>query len=192
MLVCVMRIISGKYRGKKLSEYSNQVTRPTKDRVREGIFNILAHSAGGGDKFKDAAVLDLFAGCGAYGLECHSRGAGTIVFNDADLQAAGTVKQNCKAINCNAAILDLDFRDALEKLKTQKFDLVFLDPPYDSNSGETAIEIIKNRKLLAANGVIIFETEKTGLEFKGFDVRVKSYGRVQIYFINDRLLINDK
>lgn len=175
-----MVIISGKYRGKKLLEYSDNTTRPTIGRVRESIFNVLSNHV----DFMDARVLDLFAGTGAYGLECHSRGASLVVFNDTSVEAIKTIKTNAKSINCAAVILNLDYEAALEKLEREKshynFDIVFLDPPYNSDFGERAIKRIN----LAEKAVIVFETEKSGLEFPAdYVVKVKNYGRVFVYFL---------
>ena len=169
-----MRIISGKYRGKKLIEYSDEVTRPTTDRVRESVFNVLVNLI----DISGVTVLDLFAGTGAYGLECHSRGANEVVFNDCDARAVSTIKANCKAINLDAQILGLDYKSALEKLKCKKFDLVFLDPPYISDFALQAIPHIN----LSENGIVIVESEKE-LEFPNFNVKVKKYGRAVIYFL---------
>ena len=173
-----MKIISGKYRGKNLIEYSNQTTRPTIGRVRESIFNVLANMV----NFHDAIVLDLFAGTGAYGIECHSRGAKEVIFNDADLKAFNTIKTNCKSVNCDGTVLNLDYKNALEKLINKKFDIVFLDPPYDSDFAKFAIENVK----LSADCVVVFETDKPDLEFESFDVRTKSYGIATIYFLHNQ------
>jgi len=199
-----MRIIAGTHRGKKLIEKSDATTRPTTDRVRENIFNVLSNLI----DLRGAKVLDLFAGCGGLGLECYSRGAAEIVFNDADKSACEIIKKNCKATgldvilsgaqraqskNLGSAVHNLDFPLALEKLKSKKFDLIFLDPPYESDFIETALQIIAKQKMLSENGIIVIETDKemTPLSGKGWQsqadgvgVKVKTYGRARLYFLN--------
>lgn len=171
-----MRIIAGSKRGKKLLQQSNPTTRPTTDRVRENVFNVLSNLI----EIKDARVLDLFAGSGGYGLECYSRGAKEIVFCDADKQACEIIKKNCKAIGCDALVLNLDFRQALEKLKSKQFDIVFLDPPYESDFALEALGIITEQRMLFEDGIIIIESEK---ELQIRASRIKTYGRARLYFV---------
>ena len=188
-----MRIIAGSKRGKKLFEKVDQTTRPTTDRVRENVFNVLDNLI----DLKGARVLDLFAGCGAYGLESYSRGAASVIFNDADKQAFEVIKKNCKAIGCGGLVLNLDFRHALEKLNGEQFDIIFLDPPYASDFVEHAIDNIAKQNMVSEGGIIVVETDAnkipllekgvTPLEGGGvcdFKVqRVKHYGRAYIYFL---------
>jgi len=185
-----MRIIAGNRRGKKLFEKVDAITRPTKDRVRESVFDVLA----GLIDLNGAKVLDLFAGCGAYGLESYSRAAAEVIFNDSDRAACEVIKKNCKLIECSAVTMNLDFREALGKLGTRKFDLIFLDPPYRTDFSMEAIEIIKRTNMLAENGVIVVETEQElkiplrdeGVAPQGDGVGVlilKKYGRTLVYFV---------
>lgn len=172
-----MRIIAGAKRGKKLIQKSDEITRPTIDRVRESTFNVLC----GFVDMNGAKVLDLFAGCGGYGLEAHSRGAGMVVFNDKDKQAVDIIEKNCKACNCDGAVLNLDYCRALEKMKGQTFDIIFLDPPYQSDFAYTAIKVIAKQKMLSENGIIVFETEnEISIPF----VKLKKYGRALLYFLD--------
>ncbi|MEN8244649.1 MAG: 16S rRNA (guanine(966)-N(2))-methyltransferase RsmD [Thermodesulfobacteriota bacterium] len=126
-----MRIISGNYRGKKLYAFDGRKIRPTADRLREAVFNILSSLV------QDAVVLDLFAGTGAFGLEAVSRGARSAVFIDNHTDAIRLVKKNIHA--CGVAALTRVVKwDIARNLKCLKgirpgFDLVFLDPPYDKN-----------------------------------------------------------
>jgi len=171
-----MRIISGSRRGKRLLWKTDAATRPTKDRVRESVFDVLA----GKIDLNGVRVLDLFAGCGAYGLESYSRGAGAVVLNDFDKEAYEIIKKNCRSIECNATVLNLDFREALSRLKSRKFDLIFLDPPYKTSFIETSIEIIQKQGNLAPDGVIVAETERElDLPFAIF----KKYGRSMVYIV---------
>jgi 16S rRNA (guanine(966)-N(2))-methyltransferase RsmD len=168
-----MRIVAGKYRGKKLCEYYCGKTRPTTDRVKENIFNVLSNKI----NFSGLTVLDLFAGTGQYGIECLSRGAKEVVFNDLDTEAITVIKKNLIGIDGKVTILQKDYRETLQS--NRKYDLIFLDPPYAAPFGEEAISIISKHNLLSPNGVIVFETDKI-LNYAD----KKVYGRTNIYFIN--------
>jgi 16S rRNA (guanine(966)-N(2))-methyltransferase RsmD len=177
-----MRIIAGKYRGRKLAEYFCDTTRPTTDRVKENVFNILSNSI----DFCDCAVLDLFAGTGQYGIECMSRGAKFVVLNDSDKNALAVIRQNTKDIQGNFLISNKDYNEVLNF--NNKFDLIFLDPPYNSVYGETAIDIIFERELLKPYGMIVFETDKVlPVNDKPRIIAVKKYGRTQVYFISRKI-----
>jgi len=169
-----MRIIAGRYRGKKLAEYYTPSTRPTTDRVKENVFNVLSNRI----DFNGIRVLDLFAGTGQYGIKCLSRGAGFVTFNDYDETAVSVIKKNLKTIDGKWTVTNLDFMTALNN--AEQYDLIFLDPPYASNLGEQAIEIIKNKKKLAQFGLIVFECDTMGLY-----PDCKRYGRTNIYFITN-------
>lgn len=161
-----MRIIAGTHRGKKLLEYYVDKTRPTTDRVKENVFNLLSNYI----NINGIRVLDLFAGTGAYGIECLSRGAGYVHFNDHDTMAVNVIKKNLGQIWRNCSVTKKDFLSALDG----NYDLIFLDPPYDSNYGEQAIDAIKN-------GLIVFETDH---EFKHEQIiDARRYGRARIYLI---------
>jgi len=177
MLELNMRIISGSKRGKKLIEKIDETTRPTTDRVRENVFNVLANLV----EFNRARVLDLFAGSGGYGLEAYSRGATETVFNDCDTNAIATIKKNCVAVGCKATVLCLDFRQALEQLKSKKFDIIFIDPPYESDYVQTAFEIICQQEMLSHDGIIVIES---GNQLTIPSLISKNYGRAWLYFVN--------
>jgi len=177
-----MQIISGKFRGKKLEWVLAGSTRPTASRVKESIFNVLAST---GVNF--GVVLDLFGGSGQMGIECVSRGANKVIFNDINPQAVAVIKKNCTSINAlsHTEISNLDYMECLQKYRSQKFDIVFLDPPYEENTfALQAIEFIAAHKMLVPGGVIVVESEKDGIEFGGFAVRTKKYGRARIYFLS--------
>jgi 16S rRNA (guanine(966)-N(2))-methyltransferase RsmD len=175
-----MRIVGGKYRGKKLVEHYNDTTRPTTDRVRENVFNVLAGSVDG------LRVLDLFAGTGAYGLEAHSRGASSVVFADVDPVARDVIKRNCSSIGCDYIIYDGDYKSVLDGCKKhgKRFDLIFLDPPYNTGCGISAVQLILEYGLLSDGGVIVFETD-VAQDFEVCDllVKEKKYGRALVYFL---------
>ncbi len=170
-----MRIIAGKFKGKKLSSFELNSTRPTSDMVRESLFNILY-------SVDNKTFLDLFSGTGAVGLEAISRGAKKVVFVDSNKTAINLIAKNVKSCGAiNAEILFLDYLKALQKLNAQneQFDVVFLDPPYMSDYSENSLEYLKNSSLINEKSVIIWEHDKTKLnkEINGFEViNQKRYG----------------
>jgi 16S rRNA (guanine966-N2)-methyltransferase len=174
-----MRIIAGRYRGRKLAEYYCESTRPTTDRIKENVFNLLSNLI----EFDGCSVLDLFAGTGQYGIECISRGAKFVSFCDNDTRATSIIKKNLTNIQGNFVMLNKDYKEVLSN--GGRYDLVFLDPPYNSSLGEDTIKMIIAGRLLKPNGVIILETDKEIIDF-GFNlhVTVKKYGRVFIYLIH--------
>lgn len=176
-----MRIISGKYRGKALTPPKNDRVRPTTDRIKETVFNILQF------RISDATVLDLFAGSGALGIECISRGAKEVVFVDKDGASLQILNANLKGIEGDYRVYAGDFLSALHSIHT-KFDIIFIDPPYESNLGELAIEYIVGNGLLSESGVIYFEhgREKTYTPPKGYRTRTKPMGYTVAEFVERR------
>ena len=147
-----MRVISGFSRGRKLKEPAGFDIRPTSDMVKESIFNIVQFDIEG------RRILDLYAGTGQLGIEALSRGAGSAVFIDSKPDAVKLIKENLKL--CGFEDMASVFtREALLYLeKSEKFDLIFVDPPYDSPlAGKTIQKIIKVDKL-DTNGIIVCET----------------------------------
>jgi len=174
-----MQIISGKDRGKKLMNIFNDTTRPTTGRVRENVFNIIA------ERIRDATVLDPFAGTGANAAECISRGAKTVIVNDSNPVAVDAINKNMKSIGGPAAT-QMDAIDLIHKLRDMKFDIVFLDPPYDGNMGPRIIELLTKFDMVRNGGVIVFETDSAHepITFDHYNVREKTYGRAKIYFLH--------
>ena len=180
-----MRIISGKAKGTKLYTLEGTNTRPTLDRVKESIFNIMQ------GEIQDARVLDLFSGCGAIGLEFLSRGAEKAVLCDKSKDAIEIIKKNVKKTHMEeqTQILNTDFEEGLEKVKTQKFDIIYLDPPYATNYISKAIKKIIGNEIITNESIIIIETddEKRILEeIKNTEVQIvdkRKYGRATIIFL---------
>ena len=177
-----MRIIGGKYRSRVLAEFAGENVRPTSDRAREALFNILAL------KIYGARVLDLFAGSGALGIESLSRGAGEVVFNDFSKDSVAIVKKNLTTLKIpvnggEAKVVQGDYLACLEQARGQ-FDLIFIDPPYAMEYGEKALKKIAERGLLSENGIAIYERdipfdgEIAGLE--KYDER--KYGKAYLSF----------
>ncbi len=146
-----MRVIAGEYRGKKLLSPSSQRVRPTTDRIKETVFNILCSRYCIGPR-----VLDLFCGTGALGIEALSRGATEGVFVDYDPDSVRLTKANLAGVRRHTEVYTADYRVALSKL-TQPFDLILLDPPYADTAAYDAIRIIDERGLLCRDGVIFAE-----------------------------------
>lgn len=178
-----MRIISGKYRGLKLAEFSGDDIRPTADRVKESLFSIIsAHVSG-------ARVLDLFCGSGGLGLECISRGAASVHFNDCSAESTAVLRKNLLKLkgDSNYSVTTLDFSVCLDRL-SGKFDIVFIDPPYRLDIGGEALKIIAKRSLLSENGIAIYERDRpysgdiTGLTL--YDER--KYGKTYLSFFRAR------
>ena len=149
-----MRVISGTAKGKKLNSLEGLETRPTLDRVKEAVFNIIQFD------IKDSVVLDLFSGSGALGIEALSRGAKEAILCDASSKAIKIINKNLEEtrLKDKAKVINSDYLETLSKIKDKKFDIIFLDPPYKSDYVEKSIEYISKYNLLAENGIIIVET----------------------------------
>ncbi len=150
-----MRIIGGKHRGKKLNAPQSRHIRPTTDRMRESLFNMLEHGTGSG--IRGANILDLFAGSGALGLEAISRDAHHVTFIDKDPRSIKLVKQNIDLLNCadNTSCLTMDYENITKPLG--KFDLIFIDPPYHKEMITPALQVIHQQNLMNKNGLAIIE-----------------------------------
>lgn len=174
-----MRIISGKYRGKKLREFELETTKPTIDRVKEAIFNLIQFEV------VDAVVLDLFSGTGALGVEAISRGAKKVYLIDKNAEAIKIINENLKGLDGDYVVLKKDYIDFLSD-SIEKFDIVLLDPPYKTDFGLKAIQLLIDNNLLSNGAIIIFETSvenQFDLKLEGFDIKTKKYGTVMVYKI---------
>ena len=147
-----MRVITGSARGRRLKELEGMETRPTTDRVKEGLFNILQFDIEG------RRVLDLFAGTGQLGIECLSRGAASAVFVDRRPDAVKLIRENLKItdLQARARVVAGDSMEYLKSLR-EKFDLIFLDPPYEAGLLEPALAHIARFDILAPHGIIVAE-----------------------------------
>ena len=182
-----MRIVAGKFRGKQLNSPSDDSIRPTADRVRESMFNILASRIG--PVFDGVRVLDLFAGTGALGLEALSRGASHVTFVDMGAESRGLIRDHIEAFGAGG-ITKLLRRDATD-LGTPgtfgQFDLVFLDPPYGQGLGEKALASLAAHGWLAPEAAIVFE-ESAAAEIAlpaGYTLDDRrEYGAAAIHFLS--------
>lgn len=150
-----MRVIGGKYRSLRLVPIKTPDIRPTADRVRESLFNIL------GRRITGARVLDLFCGSGALGIESISRGASEAVFNDLSKESLGVLGKNLARLKDqnNVKIYNLDYAACLSRLNGP-FDVVFIDPPYKSEAGISALSALAKNNLLAKDGVAVLERDR--------------------------------
>ncbi len=172
-----MRIIAGKHRGRVLSQFDGNKVRPTADRVKESLFNILSLRMAG------ARVLDLFCGSGALGLECLSRGASEVVFNDGSRESLALVKKNLALLKESAVCTNYDFRICLSRV-SGSFDLIFADPPYFEDFRGELLALTKECGLLNKNGLVIYESEQPSSgEYEGFELAdERCYGRTYVAF----------
>lgn len=183
-----MRIISGEARGRKLVAPAGEDTRPTADKVRGSLFNII------GARVYDAHVLDLFGGTGAMALEALSRGAEYAVISDCARDAIQAIERNAEAVlkdklNEKARIIKADYRTAIGSLGGMKFDLVFLDPPYRmTDAYADAINRLKAIDALSEDCLIIVERQKEQAVplpegFESYDTR--TYGATSIELVRE-------
>lgn len=177
-----MRIVAGRYRGRKLTPPSDDSVRPTTDRIKETVFNILQWDVEG------ARVLDLFAGSGALGIECLSRGAAEVVFADKSPASVALIRQNLKGIEGSYRVLTADFMGVLRSADG-RFDLIFIDPPYKSGLGELAVDAAFDLGRVAEGGTVVYE-HSSELPFKcareDIKVRTKVMGSVTVEFIRKK------
>ena len=156
-----MRIVAGKFRGRPIATPDNDRTRPTSDRVREAVFNILAHGIDG-FALEGARVLDLFAGTGALGLEALSRGAVYCLFVEEDAEARALIRRNVEALGLTG-ITKVFRRDATALGPVSNrgtFQLVFLDPPYGKGLGERALASAAAGAWLSPGAIAVIEERK--------------------------------
>ena len=176
-----MRIIAGKYKGKKLKDFVLETTRPTSDLVRGALFNILT------EKVNGSVFLDLFAGTGANFLEALSRNAKFCYANDINKQAINLIKENLKLIDAkNYLLLNLSSEKALKHFSEQsiKFNIIFLDPPYKTDLAEQAIKDIIKYDLLFENGVVVWEHDREKLSVLDENIKTKKYGNKYLSVIS--------
>lgn len=164
-----MRVVAGKAKGTQLKTISSNDTRPTKDMVKEALFSILYGNV------QDSMFLDLFAGSGAIGIEALSRGAAKAYFSDINIECIKVIDSNIKKTHFEdmAVVLYGDYRKTIEKLKNIKFDIIFIDPPYNKGLGIESIEMLIDNDMISYNGIIIYETD----EIEEVPDNIKKYER---------------
>lgn len=180
-----MRIISGTARGTKLYTLEGKNTRPTLDRIKESLFNIIKN------KILDSYVLDLFAGSGGIGLEFASRGAKKVILCDNSKEAVKIINKNIEKTNLQEKVelKNIVSYKLLDNMQNQKFDIIFIDPPYNSDLIAKSVEKIFKNDMLSTEGIIILETdeeERILKEIKEYEQNIydiRRYGRVKLIFM---------
>jgi len=181
-----MRIVGGQFRGRALKSPSSNAIRPTSDKLRESIFNILAHAYD--DPITDARVLDLFAGTGALGLEAMSHGAKFALFIDEDAEARGLIRANIEMLSLTGMtkIFRRDASKMGELGALAPFDLVFCDPPYGKGYAEKSLTSARQGKWLSPSAFLVIE-EAVKSAFKtpeGFEeLERREYGDSEIVIL---------
>ena len=180
----MIRIIGGIYKGRYLEIPNSKVTRPTMDKVRQAIFNVLQK------KPENAVCCDLFAGSGAMGLEALSRGAKKCYFIDKDRGTFLVLKNNIKALGIQPENYELflgDYRVFIKRNPELKLDILFLDPPYRMNINPNIIRDMSQRGMFSKNAVIVSEQEPVNEEIEGYSMKEYRYGakHVAVYTKED-------
>lgn len=183
-----MRIISGTARGTKLYTLEGQTTRPTLDRVKESLFNIIQN------EIPNSVFLDLFSGSGAIGLEAASRGAKKVILCDKSKDAIKIINKNIEKTHLSEKVelYNLDYELLLKTKIKENLDIVYIDPPYDSDFAIKSIKCIIDKKLINENSNIIIETddeEKILENLKKVEVEItdkRKYGRAVLIFLKMR------
>ncbi len=180
-----MRIVSGKAKGTKLYTLNGESTRPTLDRVRESLFNIIQN------QIQDSIFLDLFSGSGAIGLEAVSRGAKKAILCDISKEACKIIEKNIVKTHAleNIELHQSDFKKVLINKINEKVDIVFLDPPYETDFATEAVKLLLEKNLLKQNAMIIIETDNSkkvieDLENINCEIKdIRKYGRAYLIFL---------
>lgn len=183
-----MRIISGKARGTKLYALEGITTRPTLDRVKESLFNIIQN------EIQDSIFLDLFSGSGAIGLEAASRGAKKVIMCDKSKEAIQVINKNIEKTHLKekTKLYNMDSIDLIKREIKEKLDLIYIDPPYDSNLVINSIKIILEKNITKDETIIIIETDEIEKILKGLQqikveiIDKRKYGRANIVFLRVR------
>ena len=183
-----MRIVSGSFRGKALATPRGDATRPTSDRARQAVFNILEHAAWS-NGVANQRTIDLFAGSGALGFEALSRGAAFCLFIETDEAARGAIRENVEALNLfgqtrvhRRDATDLGVRPASDGAP---FGLAFLDPPYAKGLGEAALEKLAAGDWLTPGAIVVFErgASEPRVDAPGYTaLDARDYGAARVCF----------
>ena len=180
-----MRIIAGKYKSRTIRMPKGAKVRPTKDRIREALFNMIT------PYIRGAAVLDTFAGSGAFGIEAVSRGAGHVVFVEKDRRCVDTIRKNLETLGVgpdSTSIIKMDAFRAFDMLGRggEKFDIILLDPPYYSDMAKKSLIKLNRHDILTSRCIIIAEHHKKDALPEDLDVittyRKASYGDIRLTF----------
>ena len=185
-----MRIISGKFKGKKILEPNDLNTRPLKDLTKESIFNIIKHSNKFTINFENSEILDLFSGTGSFGIECISRGAKFVTFVENYNGILPILKKNLANLKLasNYLVIEKNVFNYLNLNQFKKqFDIIFLDPPYKEKELNELLLLFINEKILKQDGIIIIHRHKKQTDSLPNQINIleeKKYGISKILFCN--------
>ena len=184
-----MRIIAGEYKGRKIFEPIDKETRPLKDLTKESIFNILEHSKNLKISIEKSNILDIFSGTGSFGLECISRRASNVYFIEQRKSSVKILTKNIKKLNCEKKVklfsenvFDLK---KIKKIRGNKFNLIFLDPPYKEKNINLLLNEINEMNILIEKGIIVLHRHKKSndnFDNKFKTLRVENYGISKVIF----------
>ena len=186
-----MRIISGSFKGKKILEPKDKQTRPLKDLAKESIFNVITHSNKFKIDFNNSTILDLFSGVGSFGLECLSRGVKEVFFLENYIGVLPILEKNLSTLKPfnNYKIIKKDiYKDDIFNNFENKFDIIFLDPPFKDKKINIIFEKITDFKILKQNSIIIIHRHKREEDIfpKNFKIiEEKNYGISKITFLSN-------
>lgn len=182
-----MRIIGGELKGKKILFLKSKITRPLRNFVKENIFNIIENSNKINISLSNANVLDLYSGIGSFGIECVSRGAKKVTFIEQDFLATKSLKENLIKLSIInfTKVYFCRIEEILSKNIFDKFDVIFLDPPFKDSSFLDNLKTIKNKKLCNNKHILIIHRENKSKDnfnelLKIIDIKI--YGRSKIIF----------
>ena len=187
-----MRLVARRFKGRAIIAPAGQGTRPTSDRARQAVFNVLEHAAWA-EPLEGARVIDLFAGSGALGFEAMSRGAGFCLFVETDDGARGAIRENAEDYGLFGATrvhrrsaTDLGVRPGSAG---EAFDLAFLDPPYGQGLGEQTLARLLEGDWLAPGAIVVFErgSDEPEIDTPGYDrLDARDYGAARVLFLRRR------
>ena len=186
-----MRVISGYLKGKNILLPNDKKTRPLKDMVRESIFNIIEHAKSFNSDIENTIVLDLFSGTGSFGIECISRGASQVFFNENYSLALEILRKNIHNLKCENKCeinnYDCFNINQLKNMNDKQFDIIFMDPPFAEKQIYNLLENIKKLNILRKNGVIVLHRHKKEIDTFPKDFNIldeRTYGLSKIIFGN--------
>lgn len=187
-----MRIVAGSLKGRAIAAPEGQATRPTSDRARQAVFNMLEHAAWA-DPLEGIRVIDLYAGSGALGFEAISRGAAFALFVETDEEARGAIRENADAYGVmgrtrvhRRSATDLGGRPGSDG---EAFDLAFLDPPYRKGLGEKTLSRLLEGNWLKPGAVVVFErgSDEPEIDAPGYErLDARDYGAARVLFLRVR------
>ena len=185
-----MRIISGKFKGKKILEPNDLNTRPLKDLTKESIFNIIKHSNKFSISFENSEILDLFSGTGSFGIECISRGAKFVTFIENYNKVLPVLKKNLSNLTSASNYLVIEkniFNNLSLKEFDKQFDIIFLDPPYKEKELNELLSSLISQRILKQDGIIIIHRHYKQVDSLPNQINIleeKKYGISKILFCN--------